>query len=121
MSRPSMMRSLLFTGSRGARMGLSTGAVSVPLGVYCARTVPPGVKTATKRWAGVPAPYAGPSGSMISSHGNAMAMLPAPRMTARRFKRNLAMALTPWSRTAGVVEELVGLGQREQELLHVVA
>src|SRR5262245_50038245 len=72
----------------------------------------------TKRAAGAAAAHAFPSGSMISSHGSAMAMLPAPRRTARRFKRNLGM--NDSLRAAGVIEELVRLGQREQELLHVV-
>src|ERR1700752_3565803 len=74
----------------------------------------------TKRPAGAAAARALFSVPMISSHGRAMAMLPAPRRTALRFKRKLGIA-TDSLRAAGVVEEFVGLGQREQELLHVVA
>jgi hypothetical protein len=53
MSMPSKMRILSFTGSNGARMGLRMGAVSVPVGVYRLRTVPPGWYTATKRRPGM--------------------------------------------------------------------
>src|SRR5690242_8187510 len=110
------MRILLITGWSGARIGLSTGAVSVPVGVYLARTVPPGWKTPTKRAAGAAADQAVFSGSMASSQGSAMAMLPAPRRTALRFNLNLGIAADSLClRAAGVVEELVGLGEREQE------
>src|SRR5260221_10322910 len=69
--------------------------------------------------AGVAAADALRSWPMASSHGSAMAMLPVPRRTARRFKRNWDMNVTP-SGAARVVEELVRLRQRDQHLLHVV-
>ena len=52
---PSTIRSLLLTGSSGARIGLSTGAVSVPVGRHLSITVPPGWNTLTKRFPAVPA------------------------------------------------------------------
>ena len=52
MSRPSITSSRLCSGSSGLRIGPRVKAVSLPVGVYFARTVPPGWNTPTKRRAG---------------------------------------------------------------------
>src|SRR5688572_205674 len=88
MSRPETIASLSLTGFNGARIGPMVNSVSEPVGRHLFMTVPPGWNTVMKRCAvvGVAAAEAG-SVSMHSNHGRAIAMLPAPRSTARRLKR----------------------------------
>src|SRR6266540_6154694 len=120
MSSPSMTSSLLLTGSSGDRMGLSVSEVSDPVGVYFPRTVPPGWYTVTKRLAGLVAVCACAlrPWPMISSHGNPIAMVPAPLRTARRCRRNLVMRVS--SSLGGPIQEAIGLRHRQQHLLDVV-
>src|SRR6187455_2080186 len=62
-------------------------------------------------WAFRPRPIA-------SSQGRAMAMLPAPLMTARRSSLNRVMVVCSLFRRA--IEEAVALREGQQQLLHVV-
>src|SRR6185295_1535103 len=87
----------------------------VPVGRQRSRIVPPGVKTARKRFAGAGSARAGRTDSMTSSHGSAMAMLPAPRRTVLRSSRNLGTRSLP----GAAVEKAVGLGQRQEKLADV--
>src|SRR5689334_17452817 len=59
------------------------------------------------------------SSLMASSHGNAMAMLPAPRSTALRFSRKGDMIWMA-SLCRRPIPERVGLGQLQEQLLDVV-
>src|SRR5258706_4048866 len=126
MSSPSTISSFLFStiGASGAKIGLKIGAVSLPVGRHLllplpsSCTAPPGVKPPKKRCAGVAAAGARADPSMISSHGSAIAMLPAPRSTARRFRRNFAIKPSILCRQ---VEEGVGLRELDQQLFHVAA